>query len=62
MDKFMKELRGTDITSAPHYSSLSPADGDSIQQFWMKNEIIIALHGLTGGYDGPDPSSFDVSE
>lgn len=63
MDKFMNELRGMDITSAPFYSSLSPANESSSQKKSLYTEIALALIlGLTGGYDGPDPSSFDVNE
>ena len=63
MDKFMNELRGMDITSAPYYSSLSPANESSSQKKSLYTEIALALIlGLTGGYDGPDPSSFDVNE
>tara|TARA_R110000851_G_scaffold315973_1_gene478816 strand:- start:580 stop:1452 length:873 start_codon:yes stop_codon:yes gene_type:complete len=63
MDKFMNELKGMDITSAPNYSSLSPANESSSQKKSLYTEIALALIlGLTGGYDGPDPSSFDVSE
>ena len=61
MDKFMKELTGANIISSPNSTSLSEVEGK--QKLALYSLIYSALYvGLAGGYDGPDPSSFDVSE